>query len=132
MTTIKIYDGNNYVEIEVEDDFALEYRAMEHKDALVERKETRRHQSLNKSMDNGFDIADTRVDIEESAIEAERLEQIFSCLTDCQREIARMFFLDGYSQKEISEQLGIAKSSMSERITTIKNKLKKVLSQPEL
>lgn len=43
-------------EIEVTEEFAAEYAEMEHKDALIERKETRRHQSLDKSLEHGFDI----------------------------------------------------------------------------
>ena len=37
-------------EIEVAEEFAKKYAEMEHKDALIERKETRRHQSLDKSL----------------------------------------------------------------------------------
>ena len=51
-------------EIEVTDEFAAEYAAMEHRDKLTERKETRRHQSLDKSMEHGFDVPDLRIDIQ--------------------------------------------------------------------
>ena len=45
-------------DIEVTKEFAVHYAEMEHQDALTERKETRRHQSLDKSMEHGFDIPD--------------------------------------------------------------------------
>ena len=35
-----------------------EYIVEEYKARLIERRETRRHQSLEKSMDSGFDMAD--------------------------------------------------------------------------
>lgn len=56
-------------EIEVTDEFAAEYAAMEHRDKLNERKETRRHQSLDKSMEHGFDVPDLRIDIQAEAAE---------------------------------------------------------------
>ena len=56
-------DGH-YEEIEVSDKFAESYAELEHKDKLTCRKETRRHQSLDKSMEHGFDVPDPRVDIQ--------------------------------------------------------------------
>ena len=58
-------------EIEVTEEFAAEYEEVEHKDALIERKETRRHQSLDKSMEHGFDVPAPKANISE---EIERRE----------------------------------------------------------
>lgn len=38
-------------ELEVTEEFAAEYAEMEHREYLINRKETRRHQSLDKSME---------------------------------------------------------------------------------
>ena len=48
MATIRyqLADGHFDV-IDVTEEFASEYAAMEHRDKLIERKETRRHQSLD-------------------------------------------------------------------------------------
>ena len=52
MARIKYFDGTKYIEIEVSEEFAAEYAELEHKEKLTERKETRRHQSLDKSMEH--------------------------------------------------------------------------------
>ena len=44
MARIRYFDGTKHVEIEVTEEFAAEYAAMEHRNKLIERKETRRHQ----------------------------------------------------------------------------------------
>lgn len=67
MATIKIYNGTAYINVEVTEEFATQYAEMEYKDALIERKETRRHQSLDRSMEHGFDVADPRADTTEQA-----------------------------------------------------------------
>ena len=63
MARILYFDGIKYVEIEVTEEFAAEYAAMEHRDELIERKETRRHQSLDKSLEHGWDIQDPSADV---------------------------------------------------------------------
>lgn len=67
-------------EIEVTEEFAKKYAEMEHKDALIERKETRRHQSLDKSLEHGFDIPDPTVDITEMAERRELSDEIHKAL----------------------------------------------------
>lgn len=52
MAHIKYFDGIKYIEIEVTEEFAAKYAELEHKEKLTERKETRRHQSLDKSMEH--------------------------------------------------------------------------------
>ena len=72
MARIRYFDGAKHVEIEVTEEFAAEYAAMEHRDKLIERKETRRHQSLDKSLEHGWDIPDPSADV---ALQAERNEE---------------------------------------------------------
>ena len=68
--TYRFVDGH-CEDIEVTEGFAAEYEEMEHKGALIERKETRRHQSLDKSLEHGFDILDPQAKVSE---EIERRE----------------------------------------------------------
>lgn len=63
MARIRYFDGAKHVEIEVTEEFAAEYAAMEYRDKLIERKETRRHQSLDKSLEHGWDIQDPSADV---------------------------------------------------------------------
>lgn len=53
----RFWDGH-YEEIEASEEFAEAYAEMERQERLTERKETRRHQSLDKSLEHGFDFAD--------------------------------------------------------------------------
>ncbi len=130
MARIRYFDGTKYVEIEVTEEFAAEYAAMEHRDKLVERKETRRHQSLDKSMEHGWDMADPSADVD---IQAERnadkilLNAALSKLTDKQRAILFLHIENGQSFRVIAAELGLNKDTVREHyLAAIKN-LKKFL-----
>lgn len=130
MARIRYFDGTKYVEIEVTEEFAAEYAAMEHRDKLVERKETRRHQSLDKSMEHGWDIADPSADVD---TQAERnadkimLKTALSKLTDKQRAILFLHIENGQSFRAIAAELGLNKDTVREHyLAAIKN-LKKFL-----
>lgn len=64
MQTIRyLFVDGTTSDIEVSDEFAEQYAELEHKGMLTCRKETRRHQSLDKSLEHGWDVIDTSVDI---------------------------------------------------------------------
>ena len=126
MATIRyqLADGHFYV-IEVTEEFAAEYAAMEHRDKLIERKETRRHQSLDKSLEHGWDIADPSADV---ALQAERNEEkarlssALQRLTDKQRAVLLLYIEDGLSFREIAANLGVNKDTVREHyLAAIKN-----------
>lgn len=116
-------------EIEVADEFAEKYAEQEHKDKLVERKETRRHQSLDKSMEHGFDVPDLRVDIQAEIERRELSEQLKTALhklTDRQRTVFLRYALDGLSFREIGDELSVAKNVVREHYYAAIKKLKKL------
>lgn len=130
MARIRYFDGTKYVEIEVTEEFAAEYAAMEYRDKLIERKETRRHQSLDKSLEHGWDIPDPSADV---ALQAERNEEkarlssALQRLTDKQRAVLLLYIEDGLSFREIAANLGVNKDTVREHyLAAIKN-LKKFL-----
>ena len=130
MVRIRYFDGAKHVEIEVTEEFAAEYAAMEHRDKLIERKETRRHQSLDKSLEHGWDIPDPSADV---ALQAERNEEkarlssALKKLTDKQRAVLLLYIEDGLSFREIAANLGVNKDTVREHyLAAIKN-LKKFL-----
>ena len=120
MARILYFDGIKYVEIEVTEEFAAEYAAMEHRDKLIERKETRRHQSLDKSLEHGWDIPDMSADV---ALQAERDEDkalLYSALqrlTDKQRAVLLLYIEEGLSFREIGEN-SVSIKIRSRSITT--------------
>ena len=116
--------------IEVTEEFAAEYAAMEHRDKLIERKETRRHQSLDKSLEHGWDIPDMSADV---ALQAERNEEkarlssALKKLTDKQRAVLLLYIEEGLSFREIGEKLGIHKDTVKEHYHAAIKNLRKIL-----
>ena len=130
MARIQYFDGTKYVEIEVTEEFAAEYAAMEHRDKLIERKETRRHQSLDKSLEHGWDIADPSADVALQAEQDEDKERLYAALqklTDKQRAVLLLYIEEGKSFREIGEELGIHKDTVKEHYHAAIKKLKKFL-----
>ena len=130
MARIRYFDGAKHVEIEVTEEFAAEYAAMEHRDKLIERKETRRHQSLDKSLEHGWDIPDPSADVALQAEQDEDKERLYAALrklTDKQRAVLLLYIEEGLSFREIAAKLGVNKDTVREHyLAAIKN-LKKFL-----
>lgn len=132
MATIKIYDGTTFIDVEVTEEFAVQYSAMEHADALIERKETRRHQSLDRSMEHGFDVADPRENVSEQVELRELSEQVKNALhklTDKQRAVVLLHVLDGLSFREIGERLRLSRYTVRDYYDHAVKKLQKFLSE---
>ncbi len=128
MEFVTFYDGTSYVHVEVTEEFAREYVEMEHRDKLIERKETRRHQSLNKSMEHGWDIADPRIDIP-FLIEQKELRglirEAMKNLTEKQRIIFRLYFWEELNFREIGELLGLHEDTPRKHYIAAIKKLQK-------
>lgn len=130
MAHIRYFDGTKYVEIEVTEEFAAEYAAMEHRDKLIERKETRRHQSLDKSLEHGWDVADPSADVALQAERNEDKERLYAALqglTDKQRAVLLLYIEEGKSFREIGEELGIHKDTVKEHYHAAIKNLRKIL-----
>lgn len=130
MVRIRYFDGAKHVEIEVTEEFASEYAAMEYRDKLIGRKETRRHQSLDKSLEHGWDVTDPSADV---ALQAERNEEkarlssALKKLTDKQRAVLLLYIEEGLSFREIGEKLGIHKDTIKEHYHAAIKNLRKIL-----
>ena len=130
MARIRYFDGTKYVEIEVSEEFAAEYTAMEHRDKLIERKETRRHQSLDKSLEHGWDIADPSADVALQAEQDEDKERLYAALrklTDKQRAVLLLYIEEGKSFRDIAKELGLNKDTVREHYLAAIINLKKFL-----
>ena len=132
MATIRIYDGTTFISVEVTDEFAESYAAMEKADELSERKETRRHQSLDKSMEHGFDVADPSVNVSEEVERRQLSEQVKSALhklTDKQRTVVLLHVYEELSFREIGERLGLSRYTVRDYYDHAAKKLQKFLSE---
>ena len=84
-----------------------EYILEEYKSRLIERKETRRHQSLNKSLEHSFDVIDKNLDLEDivfQKIEAERLHKALTELTSEQRQLIEKIYFKEEKQTDIARE----------------------------
>lgn len=107
------------------------YIVEEYKAQLIERRETRRHQSLERSMASGFDIIDESTDIEEATlrkIDEERLRQALQMLEPQQKWLLEQIFVKGKSKVEIARELGVWKTAISNRLQKIYRRIKKFLN----
>lgn len=128
--TYRFADGTTKA-IEVTEEFAAEYAEMEHKDALIERKETRRHQSLDKSLEHGFDIPDPQANVSEEIERRELSEEIRKALhklTEKQRTVVLLRISDGMSFREIGERMSLGTYTVRDYFYNAVKKLQKFLS----
>lgn len=101
-----------------------EYIVEEYKAHLIERRETRRHQSL----EIGYEFADLRADIEqllESQEEKGQLYKALKGLTRKQINILKLHVVKKKTFKKISEMLSLNPSTVKEHFYTALKKLKK-------
>ena len=75
--------------------------------------------SLDALKEEGFDGVDESLDVEANFIAREerkemyqKLKQAISSLKPVQREIIKMIYVEGKSQKEVAKELGIAESTL--------------------
>ena len=107
------------------------YILEEYKAQLIERRETRRHQSLEKSIENGHEFVDDSSDITEIV---ERREEVFQlckglkALTQKQLYVLKLHVLEHKTFRETSEEMGLNLYTIYEHYTTAKKKLKKFFS----
>ena len=131
MAIIKVHNGTAYVNIEVTEELAVAYAEMERQERLTERKETRRHQSLDKSLENGFDVADPSENIVDKIEISERNRQLYQAietLTDKQRFVFLSHILDEQPFRVIGESLGLGTYTVRDYYYNAVKKLKKYLS----
>lgn len=96
----------------------------------TERKETRRHQSLDKSLEGGFDIEDENTDTEAAVILSSESDSVHKALKNLETQqkwlIEQIYYL-GRTQAEIASELGVGESAIRSRLKKIYAKLKKFL-----
>lgn len=145
----KLWDGSRR-EIEVAEDFAMAYEKMEKLEIKLERKETRRHISLDEYLDkiqnlsNKIDIESRLVKVccdryekDESTLDPleilirreeyennPRLKQLLSLgLTEYQLRIAESFYIENKNQSQIARENRVSRVAICNLIKKIKNKV---------
>ena len=143
----RMWDGSRR-ELEVAEDFAIAYKVMEKEEINLERKETRRHISLDmifeREQEYGtfgcfgscsedvlqrFAISDSDpleilLQKEEDENDSQLQELAGLGLTEYQFKIAYSFYIDKKSQSQIARELGISHQAVNKTIAKINRKMK--------
>ena len=128
MNTTYVYEFvNETVEIEISEEWAAILREMDREEKLSDRRETRRHTSLEISNEYSGWLLDYRMDPLEILIrnETEREIELIAneILPERQLEAFRLVILNGYSVKEMAELMGIRYQSALELLDKSKARM---------
>lgn len=88
------------------------------------------NQSLEKSLDNGFDVIDENQDVEAMAIKQAEKESVLDAIAKLkpqQQWIVKQVFIYERKQCEVASDLKISEPALSQRIAVIKVQIKKFL-----
>ena len=111
---------------EVYKDFLI----FEYRNNCVERKETRRTQSLNASLANGFDVVDEDEDVHMALLRKMKREEVREAIKKLepqQRWLVNEIFFKDRSQIDIANELGVGESAIRSRLKKIFEKIQKNL-----
>jgi DNA-directed RNA polymerase specialized sigma24 family protein len=126
----KSVDGT-IVSIETDENFGTVILEFEHEEALNNRAETRRHESLS-NFDKDSKNADLSTDVCEEVFktfEKDRLYDAISKLKLSEQNLIQKLYLckNPISQAEYAKNLGIHEKSMQEKSRRVRRKLEKML-----
>ena len=100
----------------------------EYRTSRTERKETRYIQSLDASMDNGFDIADENENIEAEIIANETLEMMLAILPEEQRWAVVEHIIKGVPKTKLAQIKNVSDAAIGQQIKRALNTLRKNFS----
>lgn len=114
-------------EVEVSDEMYALYEDLESAEKKTNRKETRRHQSLERSMDAGWDVADDTdiVALLEKKELTESLRAAIATLSPGQRELIHKVFFERIPQVEIAKNENVSAVAIHSRLQRALARLQK-------
>lgn len=119
------------IEIEVNEDIANISIEIEKKIYKSERRETRRHNSIDSMEEEGFQFEDINDDIEVKVEEAETTDEIknaIKTLIPNQQDLIEKIFYKDMKIVDIAEYEGVTEAAIRNRLNKIYKKLKKILN----
>ncbi len=125
----KFVDGTTNA-IEVTDELYLIHLQLVQMEKRNHWRETRRHTSLNYLIENGIDFEDKSADTLAIIIRRENIERVHKALltlSDKRRELVHKFYYEELTMRQIASQTGVSHTAISQRMKTIRNRLKKEL-----
>ena len=88
--------------------------------------------SLDRMKDEGVDIEDRRLDVEQNYIADEEKRELYAAvakLTPRQQELVQLIYFDGVPQEKVCEMYGITKSAISHAMERIYAALRRFLEK---
>ena len=113
--------------VEVTDELYSIYKEMEKADELSDRKQSRRTQSFEHSVDNGWDVEDPNADVEADYAKKEMRKKLYAAiktLSPAQRNMIKKLFWEGKTQKAVAEEEGVSAFAIHDRLQRILKKLR--------
>ncbi len=107
-----------------------DYIVSEHEIYLNDLKETRRHQSLELSVENGHDFVSETPLPDEKCIEEEMSRELHNAilsLTKEQQWLVNEVYFKGRKHQDIATELGVDRTAIVHRVERILKKIKKIL-----
>lgn len=141
-TDITLRNGEvKKIKVELEDELAewlvtqpeevyRDFLLFEYKSKCVERKETRRTQSLDASLSNGFEVPDEDADVHLDVLRKMTCEQVRKAIQKLepqQQWLIKEVFFNGRKQADIARELGVGKTAVRNRLQKIFEKMQKSL-----
>jgi len=134
MITIKYFDGEKHIEIEVAEEFAESYREICREERRIDKREKRHSAvSLEQLEEHGCEIVDPQSDPLETMIERKRGEELrkkikgaWSAFTAEQKNLVRLL-RQGMGIREIARKLGKSHTTVLEMKKAIKKKMENFL-----
>ena len=125
------FNKGKTVEIEVSDDWGEVLVELGKVERRNNHTETRRHYKLNTSNDSSECLIDPNAFVEEIIINKQTDEAIMDYarkhLSRKQLKIFEEMYVDGLTQKECADKLGLSKSAVSQVVKTIRKKMSAIL-----
>ena len=125
------FNKGKTVEIEVSDEWGKVLVELDIQEERNNHKETRRHYKLNTSNDSSECLIDPDAFVEEIIINKQTDEEIMDYarrhLSRKQLRLFEKMYVDGLTQKECADKLGLSKSAVSQVVRTIRKKMSNIL-----
>jgi len=127
LINFKDADGQSMV-LDVSDEVGSFYLSSVEEEKRNERRETRRHTSLESFTYEDKRFFDDGTDLLADLIASETVSRAISHLTERQQYLVRKCFLEGWSYTDLAAIEGVDESAIRHAVNRAKNKLKKYLS----
>jgi RNA polymerase sigma-70 factor (ECF subfamily) len=115
------------IELEVSDEVGTFYLSSVEEEKKNERRETRRHTSLESFTYEDKRFFDDGTDLLADLIASETVSRAMSHLTERQQYLIRKTCLEGWKYTELTALEGVNESAIRHAVNRAKNKLKKML-----